>query len=130
MRDLSKQFGIVSILFLAVMAVSPLKEYFREWRQYQRKYNEYIQKLPQRFSPVKIALKQTWIPELDVIDRCTTCHVGMMEPALKDADLPFAAHSPMYHHPERFGCTPCHSGRLCSGQLHPVPVSMFVLMQF
>ena len=111
MRDLNKQFGIVSLIFLTVMAISPAKEYFRQWRRYQRSYNDYLQTLPQRLSPVRLELKQVWNPELDVTDRCTTCHLGINEPALKDAPQPFTTHPAMYHEPERFGCTPCHQGQ-------------------
>ncbi len=111
MKDLSKQFGLVSLLFLAIMAVSPVKEHFRQWRQIQRSNNTYIETLPQRLSPVKKGLKQIWIPELGVIDRCSTCHLGSTEPALKDAPLPFATHPEIYHKPEEFGCTPCHQGQ-------------------
>ncbi len=111
MRDLSKYFGIVSVIFLIVMAISPFKEYYRQWRQYQREYNKHIEDLPQRISPVEEGLKQIWVPELDVIDHCTSCHLGLNEPALADAPQPFTAHPPMYHQPERFGCTPCHQGQ-------------------
>ena len=111
MRDLDKQFGIVSVLFLTVMAISPVKEYFRQWRRYQHSYNDYLQTLPQRLSPVRLELKQIWNPELEVIDRCTSCHLGINEPALKDAPQPFTTHPAMYHEPERFGCTPCHQGQ-------------------
>lgn len=111
MKNLSKPFGIVSVLFLIIMAVSPVKEYLREWRQFQQQYNKYIQTLPQRVTPVKNGLKQIWVPELDVIDRCTTCHLGLTNPALQDAPQPYTTHPPMYHQPERFGCTPCHQGQ-------------------
>ncbi|MBW7995617.1 MAG: c-type cytochrome [Candidatus Glassbacteria bacterium] len=111
MKDLSKQFGFVSLLFLVIMAVSPVKEHFRQWRQMQRSYNKYIEILPQRLSPVKKGLKQIWIPDLGVIDRCSTCHLGSTEPALKDAPVPFATHPEIYHQPEEFGCTPCHQGQ-------------------
>lgn len=111
MKDLTKPFGIISVLFLIIMAISPIKEHYREWRLYQSDYNEYVQDLPQRVTPVQKGLQQIWVPELDVVDRCTTCHVGITNAALQDAPQPFRSHPEMYHQPERFGCTPCHQGQ-------------------
>jgi len=52
------------------------------------------------------------------VDRCTTCHLGIDQPALADWPQPFAAHpdldtflgSDSPHPIEQFGCTTCHSG--------------------
>lgn len=111
MKDLTKPFGIISVLFFIIMAISPVKEHYREWRIYPREYNEYIKDLPQRITPVQETVKQVWVPELDVVDRCTTCHLGLTNAAFRDAPQPFKSHPEMYHQPERFGCTPCHQGQ-------------------
>ncbi len=58
--------------------------------------------------------KQIYLPELGRIDRCTTCHLGVENPAVTDAPPPLQTHSGKLlaqHPPERFGCTICHRGR-------------------
>jgi len=94
-----------------VLAISPLKDFFREWRFYQHRYNQLIAGLPQRVKPTKIGIKQIWIQKLDRIDRCVTCHLGLKEPALREAKQPFRTHPKIYHDPEEFGCTTCHEGQ-------------------
>jgi len=53
------------------------------------------------------------------VDRCTTCHVGIMQPGFEDAEQPYRTHpnldlylgSESPHPLEQFGCTSCHGGR-------------------
>ncbi len=52
------------------------------------------------------------------VDRCTTCHLGIDQPAFQNAPQPFKTHPNMElylaasspHPVESFGCTSCHSG--------------------
>ena len=38
-------------------------------------------------------IQQIWLPELGVVDRCTSCHVGLKEPSLADVPTqPFRTH--------------------------------------
>ncbi len=106
-----KIFGIVSVLLLIVLAVSPVKNYFSEWRSYQKEYNEIIKDYPGEIDAVEIGIKQIWVEELDRIDRCISCHVGMSEEQLKNAGEPFSAHPEMYHDAFEYGCTICHRGQ-------------------
>ncbi|MFQ5504246.1 MAG: cbb3-type cytochrome c oxidase subunit II [Planctomycetota bacterium] len=58
--------------------------------------------------------KQLFLPNLDRIDRCITCHVAVDDPEMEDAEMPLAKHSGdlLLNHPkERFGCTICHRGQ-------------------
>jgi len=56
------------------------------------------------------------VPE---VDRCTSCHLGILNPAYKDAEQPYTSHpnldlflaSSSSHPYEEFGCTGCHNGR-------------------
>jgi mono/diheme cytochrome c family protein len=111
MKNLRKYFAAFSVLFLIVLAISPLKDYFREWKLYQYQYNALIAELPQKVKPVDIGIKQIWNQKFDRVDRCVTCHVGIKEEALKDAKQPFRAHPHVYHDIEEFGCTICHEGQ-------------------
>jgi mono/diheme cytochrome c family protein len=59
-----------------------------------------------------IELAQIVVPELDTVDRCTSCHVGVDDPTYAGAEQPFAYHPDHDVHPfERFGCTVCHGGQ-------------------
>ncbi len=111
MNKLRLLFAISSVLFLLVLAISPLKDYFREWKGYQYEYNELIVELPQRIKPTDIGIKQIWNQKLDRVDRCVTCHLGLKEKALVDAKQPFRAHPLIDHDFEELGCTICHEGQ-------------------
>jgi mono/diheme cytochrome c family protein len=111
MKNQRKIFAIVSIIFLVILAIAPFKGFFPEWKKYQNEYNEYVAKLPQKVKPTEIGIKQIWVQSLDRVDRCTTCHLGIKEPALKDAPQPFRTHPQMHHDIEDLGCTSCHDGQ-------------------
>ncbi len=111
MGTLRKYFAVASVVFLVVLAVSPLKDYFREWKGYQHAYNRLIAGLPQRVHPAEIGIRQIWVQKLDRVDRCMTCHLGIKEEALSTAPQPFRTHPHMYHDVETFGCTICHEGQ-------------------
>ena len=114
-------FAVSSVAFLAVLAVSPIKDYFREYRRYQTAYRR---ELLHRAASLKelraaqsraVAVRQIWIPELDDhVDRCVTCHQGVDEPRMAGAREPFAHHPRTPHTPadfDRFGCVACHQGQ-------------------
>ena len=61
-----------------------------------------------------IELRQLFVQELDTVDRCTTCHLGVENPAMADAAQPLRLHLGRllaHHPPEHFGCTICHEGQ-------------------
>ncbi len=63
-----------------------------------------------------VAIRQLWLPELGVSDRCTTCHLGVESPRFREAAQPFRSHPDRHlaadRHPvERFGCVSCHDGQ-------------------
>ncbi len=111
MSSLRKYFAVLSVIFLVILAVSPLKDYFSEWRLYQYKYNSLVSNLPQKVQPVPIGIKQIWNQEFNRVDRCVTCHLGVKIPALRNAPQPFRTHPNIYHDVEDFGCTICHEGQ-------------------
>lgn len=111
MKQLRLYFAVSSVVLLVVLAFSPFKDYFREWKFYQYEYNRLIADLPQRVKPVEIGIKQIWVQKLDRVDRCVTCHLGLKVEALKEAKQPFRSHPHIYHDIEEFGCTFCHEGQ-------------------
>lgn len=110
-NEIRKIYATTSLLFLAALAVSPLKDYFSEWRSIQNEFNESVEKLSVKINPVEVGLQQIWVRELDNIDRCVTCHLGISESKLQSVRQPFKVHSKIYHDVEKFGCTVCHDGQ-------------------
>jgi mono/diheme cytochrome c family protein len=67
----------------------------------------------------EVGIKQISVPELGLVDRCESCHLGVREPLRITAldmggDAVFATHPRpellATHDPDRFGCTLCHNG--------------------
>ncbi|MGH9659311.1 MAG: c-type cytochrome, partial [Bryobacteraceae bacterium] len=66
-----------------------------------------------------IAIRQIHVKDVDLVDRCESCHLGTREPVLltkasMGGEGAFTSHPSLellkIHDPERFGCTPCHGG--------------------
>ena len=65
-----------------------------------------------------IRIRQIHIKDVDLVDRCESCHLGTREPVTLTkaslGDQVFVSHPNKellkIHDPERFGCTPCHGG--------------------
>jgi len=109
-------FAVSSIVFLATLAISPVKDLQREWKHYKRGYVRFAEQRPDTkllLADVHPDIDQIWLPEMNVVDRCTTCHQGMTQPSLADASVPqpFRAHPPMPHSPTEWGCVICHRGQ-------------------
>ena len=109
-------FAISSVIFVAALAVSPIKDLRLEWKQNKRAYVRFVQtrsdtkRLLADFHP---GIDQIWLPGLGVVDRCTTCHQGMTQTSLADPGVPqpFRAHPPIPHRVRDWGCTVCHRGQ-------------------
>jgi mono/diheme cytochrome c family protein len=115
LRDPIRLFGLVSVVLLLVLAIAPAKDYFSEWRGYQKKYLRLIRDrgdaltLRRHFQG---GIHQIWLPSLDVVDRCQTCHVGLNETSLADVNTqPFRMHPAIPHKVDQFGCVMCHRGQ-------------------
>ena len=113
--DPVRAFGVVSLILLLALAIAPAKEHFSQWHSYQRRYLALIHdrgdavSLRRRFVP---GIHQIWLPELGVVDRCTTCHLGLNESSLADVgQQPFRKHPVVPHPLDTFGCVICHGGQ-------------------
>jgi mono/diheme cytochrome c family protein len=113
--DPLRAFGVVSALLLALLAIAPAKNYFNEWRHYQKGYLRLIRSrgdavtLQRHFQS---GIHQIWHPELGVTDRCTSCHVGLKEASLSDVSMqPYRKHPVIPHTTDQFGCVICHRGQ-------------------
>lgn len=70
-------------------------------------------------STVQTDIKQIHVADVDLVDRCESCHMGIREPVLITAQdmggrAEFVSHPKKeilnIHDPESFGCSPCHGG--------------------
>ena len=102
---------LIFLLFIGVV----WKDYDRPYLEYQRKFKELLDQkaagaptLPE----FRFGFRQRWIRELDRVDRCETCHLGLDDPRFKDTPQPFTTHPAIAEHAyEKFGCTECHGGQ-------------------
>ncbi len=113
--DSVRAFGVVSVVFLISLAIAPAKNHFSEWRHYQ---HAYLRMIRNRSDAITLqrhfegGIQQIWLPDLGVVDRCTSCHVGLKEASLSDVSTqPFRRHPVIPHRLDQFGCTVCHRGQ-------------------
>ncbi len=115
---IKKLFAVVGVAFLAVFAVAVWRDTDREWKKYQKDFYQLqvsMAKTPQEAAAArrqKVKVKRYWMPELDLIDRCITCHLGVEDPRFVDAPQPFRTHPDISPHTfEKLACTTCHQGQ-------------------
>ncbi|NUQ62032.1 MAG: c-type cytochrome [Pirellulales bacterium] len=95
-----------SLGVLALLVAAAVEENFlKTWRRIQASAST-------AQGPIDVHLRQIVVPDLKVTDRCVSCHVGMA-PGMADLQggPVLAAHKPMVHDPNEFGCTVCHGGQ-------------------
>jgi cytochrome c551/c552 len=75
--------------------------------------------LKNKMSIFEVGIRQIHIKDIDLVDRCESCHLGTREPvtlskAAMGGQEAFVSHPNRellkIHDPEKFGCTPCHGG--------------------
>ena len=110
-----RAFGVMSTVLLLSLAIAPAKNHFSEWRHYQKQYLHLIQgrgdalTLRRHFEG---GIQQVWLPDLGVVDRCSSCHVAQNEASLSDVSLqPYRPHPSIPHKVNQFGCVMCHRGQ-------------------
>lgn len=114
-------FALSSAAFVVVLAISPVKDYLREYRGYQNAYRDRLIEAAGSAREVRqaraltVGIRQIWIPEFDGrVDRCVTCHLGVEDARMAEAPQPFRLHPRTPHVPadlQRFGCVACHRGQ-------------------
>jgi mono/diheme cytochrome c family protein len=111
-------FSALSLIVLALLVVAFWKASRPSWGQYQTQFYR-LEAEQEPNAAAKNAMlatprtiKQILLPGLQRVDRCTTCHLGVEDPTLKNAPEPFRYHSGLGpHRPSKFGCTICHGGQ-------------------
>jgi len=120
-----------SRFYLALMLISGIalvvivgfifyREFNPEWMYYQRQYKKLLiqmatdEKSKKKAASLELGHRQIYIPALKRVDRCMNCHIGVDNPLMAKADVPYKSHSGDYlkKHPlAKFGCTVCHMGQ-------------------
>jgi len=120
MHKLYKIYAITSILTLIVLISSPVKDSMSGWRRHVKAYNKILSGFTEKEETVPKRLQQIWVRDLDRVDRCVTCHLGMTQDRMKDASLPYRTHSGMFHDVNALGCTICHQGQGLATEYHDI----------
>ena len=75
--------------------------------------------LKNKMAIFEVGIRQIHVKDVDLVDRCESCHMGIREPvtltaAAMGGEEAFISHPDRellkVHDPEKFGCTPCHGG--------------------
>lgn len=97
--------------------ILPLEEYREKLNLFPYSVEiENLDKILKSLEKPKIEIKQYFIEDLNKVDRCTSCHIGIDSSTPNKLPPPFTSH-PGYsiyienHPPGQFGCTICHQGQ-------------------
>ena len=111
---------ISSLVLIAFLGVAFNREFTPEWKWYQSEYKDFLIKNAKdestrnRAEKIEVGMQQIYLKSLKKSDRCISCHMGVENPFMSDAEQPFRQHSGNYleNHPiAKFGCTVCHNGQ-------------------
>ena len=109
-------FALLSLALAGTLVWALAREQRAEWRLLQSRFRTLrpSRAVPGGDEDADLGLRQIWLRDLDRVDRCTSCHLGIARPEMKDAPKPFRAHPGAWletHRPDRYGCTSCHGGQ-------------------
>ncbi len=117
-RRLQQIFFALSFLALALIIAAGWQADTPKWKDYQKNYHALeAQGEPNAVAKATVIatrpeVHQVMLTGLQRVDRCTTCHLGVEDPTMKDAPEPFTYHAGLGPHvPSKFGCTICHGGQ-------------------
>src|ERR1039458_5727571 len=117
-RRLQQIFFALSMLALALILAAEWQAHTPSWKNYQRNFLQIeAQDEPNAVAKAAVLatppeIHQVMLTGLQRVDRCTTCHLGVDDPTLKNAPEPFRYHDGLGPHiASKFGCTICHGGQ-------------------
>ena len=117
-RRLPQFFFALSMLALVLIVAAVWQASTPSWKNYQRDFFQLeAQGEPNAVTKAAVLatppqIHQILLPGLQRVDRCTTCHLGVDDPTMKNAPEPFRYHAGLGPHiPSKFGCTICHGGQ-------------------
>jgi cytochrome c2 len=107
----------VSIVTLGAVAAAVIVDSSPEWKYYQSEFEAIV---AEEIGDVDLAqlpkgIQQIYVEDLDLVDRCTTCHLGVDWAGLENVEQPWTTHPDQeifdLHPVEDFGCSSCHGGQ-------------------
>ena len=111
-------FSALCVLVGVLAGLGYYRDEYRPWKDYQRRFiAEEVRRAAspeQRLQAMRtpIQIRQILLPELNRVDRCTTCHLAVEDPSYGGYPQPLAYHPRHDEHPfDKFGCTICHRGQ-------------------
>ena len=117
-RKLPQFFFALSMLALVLIAAAVWQASTPSWKNYQRAFFQLeAQGEPNAVTKAAVLatppqIHQILLPGLQRVDRCTTCHLGVDDPTMKNAPEPFRYHAGLGPHiPSKFGFSICHGGQ-------------------
>lgn len=123
LKDEYKHDSVIFYLLLAGVIISTAfaikRQTTPEWKRYQSEFKKMVEEKlgKEALKGFSFGIQQIWLKEINRIDRCVTCHLGLDVEKLDDKRIPvvFRYHPDrklMEAHPiEKFGCTLCHGGK-------------------
>jgi len=112
---------ISSLIIVFVLFFEAYRENVgNEWRGYQEQYKAELKKLAtngrekQFADNYEIKMRQIFLPGLNRVDRCVSCHVGIEDSRMARAGQPLTVHPGdilEVHELDAIGCTVCHDGQ-------------------
>jgi len=90
-----------------------------DWRHHQLTYFETIRSQSNssttpNANAYPLELSQIWLPAMNRIDRCISCHAAIEDSITNHNENPLKVHPKNYfnaHDPQKYGCTICHDGQ-------------------
>jgi cbb3-type cytochrome oxidase cytochrome c subunit len=121
MQQVSRPELVVLLIVALAGAVAIGAVIFREespdWKYYQREFRAIVAERVGGVEPAQIpaGIQQIWVEDLGRVDRCTTCHQGLLWKGLQGVEPPWSSHPRpelLADHPvSEYGCTVCHGGQ-------------------
>ncbi|NIM19382.1 MAG: hypothetical protein GTO51_03275 [Candidatus Latescibacteria bacterium] len=108
---------IITVIFLVALIGTIAKEVSPEWKYYRDEFRAILAETVGHVDPDQIpsGIQQIWAEDLDRVDRCTTCHQGILWKGLERVEQPWRTHPDLAlfnsHPVEEYGCTICHGGQ-------------------
>ncbi len=124
-RDKAMLYAILSASLVLLFGLTVVDDFTPEWKGYQKEYAKLlVEKETNPEAKAKLAnfpikIRQQWNQDLDIADRCVSCHLGVDNPDMANAPQPFTFHpwahqlkdGRIVHDFNSIGCTTCHMGQ-------------------
>lgn len=106
----------LSLFLLVITGFIIIQSYSADWSAYQDDFYDIVLEKSGKETASKIekGIKQIYIADLNRVDRCPSCHLGLTWKGMEYSPNPHRSHPSkiLQKHPiEKYGCTVCHGGQ-------------------